>query len=289
VAEFSGERAYALLEEFCAIGPRVPGSAEHRRSLDWLVEHLRGVGDEVYTQSFVHHPAPGHPLAQADTTLCRTGLRMFNIVCRFDPHRGNRILLAAHWDCRPFCDADPDTALRRLPVPGANDAASAVAVLLELARIISAEPLARGVDIVLFDGEDFGRQGHLEEYLLGSRHFAANLPRPAPRAAILLDMVGDADLRLPIEAISWRAAPELCREVWETAELLGHQDVFVDEIGAAITDDHVPLLAAGIPAIDIIDFDFPEWHTTRDTPATCAPRSLQIVGEVMLEYLRNRR
>lgn len=279
---FDGERAFALLVELCDFGPRVPGAPAHRVSGDWLLEQLRASCDAVEEERFVHLPSSGHPLAAAHPD----GIAMRNIVGRFMPEARRRVLLAAHWDSRPFCDQESDSALRVLPVLGANDAASGVAVLLHLAERFAADPPPVGVDIVFFDGEDFGQQGNLDEYFLGSREHARRLGWPRPEAGILLDMVGERDLRLPIEAISWQHAPGLVRAVWNTARELGLDHVFVASVGPGVQDDHLPMLEAGVPMIDIIDFDFPEWHTNRDTPAVCAPESLEAVGRVVEEVLR---
>lgn len=280
---FDGERAFALLEELCAFGPRVPGGEAHRLAGDWLLERLRRDCDEAIEERFVHAPSAGHPLAAAHPD----GIAMRNLVGRVGPGAQRRVLLAAHWDSRPFSDQESDSARAALPVLGANDAASGVAVLLLLAERFAAAPPAVGVDFVLFDGEDFGQQGNLDEYFLGSREHARRLGWPRPEAGILLDMVGDRDLRLPIEAYSWRHAPDLVRAIWNTARELGLDGIFAPVVGPAVMDDHLPLLEAGVPCIDIIDFDYPEWHTNGDTPDACSPESLQAVGRVLEEVLRS--
>jgi len=225
-------------------------------------------------------------MARRTPALAKEGLRMRNLVCRFQPKATRRVLLAAHWDSRPFADLDPDRGKRHQAVLGANDAASGVVVLLELARCLKARPPAFGVDIVLFDGEDWGEQGRLDEYFLGSRHYARQLGRPMPVAGVLLDMVGDRRLAIPQEPYSLQAAPELMERVWSLAERLGYGHIFLREIGPAVQDDHLPLIQRGVPMIDIIDFDYPEWHTTRDTPAACSAASLEAVGRVVEALLR---
>jgi hypothetical protein len=283
---FSGAKAYQQLKDLCALGARVPGSPAARKAGDWLLTKLKALGDETWEQAFTHKVRANHPLAKRDKTLSTQGLRMRNLVCRFRPRETRRLLLAAHWDSRPFADMDPVKANRVKPVLGANDAASGVVVLLELARCLKAQPPGMGVDIVLFDGEDFGEQGHLDEYFLGSRFYARNLGRPRPEAGILLDMVGDKNLRLPLEPFSRQAAPDLQDRVWDLAEGLGLGDIFVREPGPAVQDDHLPLIERGVPMIDIIDFEYPQWHTLQDTPATCSPASLEAVGRVLETLIR---
>lgn len=285
-AQFSGERAYAQLKTLCAFGPRVPGSSAARKSGDWLFTTLRGLGDEVWEQAFTHVVRKGHPMAKGHPEWSSKGLRMRNIVCRFKPKATRRLLLAAHWDSRPFADMDPDRARRSQPVLGANDSGSGVAILLELARCLKAQAPGIGVDLVLFDGEDWGPQGHLEEYFLGSKAYARSLGRPLPEAGILLDMVGDSKLSLPIEPYSQQAAPELVERIWSTAERLGYGHIFVRDLGPAVQDDHLPLIQRGVPTVDIIDFDYPQWHTTKDTPAACSAASLDAVGKVVEAVVR---
>jgi len=283
---FNGERAYAQLKSLCAMGPRVPGSPAARKAGDWLLQTLRGLGDEAWEQPFTHVVRKGHPMAKGHPEWSTRGLPMRNIVCRFKPKAARRVLLAAHWDSRPFADMDPDRSKRQQPVPGANDAASGVVVLLELARCLKAKAPSMGVDIVFFDGEDWGPQGHLEEYFLGSKAYARSLGRPLPEAGILLDMVGDRNLSLPMEPFSLQAAPELVERLWNTAERLGFGHLFLRETGPAVQDDHLPLIQRGVPMVDIIDFDYPEWHTLRDTPAACSAASLDAVGKVVEAFVR---
>ena len=286
-AGVNGERAYQLLEELCEFGPRVPGTEAWLKSSHWLQEQLEAHCDEVWRQSFRATLPADHPLAETDTAWTGAGFQMFNIVGRIAPWKERRFLLGAHWDSRPFCDHDPDPDHRSDPVLGANDAAGAVTLLIELARVLKEEDPVVGIDIVFFDGEDLGREGKLEEYLLGSDYFARHLPDPRPEQGILLDMCTESDLRIPLEPYSLRAAPRLCNQIWTTAEELGYGSIFVRETGPAIYDDHTQLIEAGVPMVDIIDFDFPEWHTRRDTPDVCDPRSMQIVGDVVLQTIMN--
>ncbi len=203
-----------------------------------------------------------------------------NILGRFGPEGGDRLLLVAHWDTRPWADLDPDPARRHLPIPGANDGASGVAVLLEVARAFSQNPPAGGVDILFADGEDLGRPDDPQGFCRGTRRFAAH-GVGRYRRAIVVDMVGDADLAVPIEETSLRLAPEVVDWVWERGRRL-EPDVFTTRVGFSVYDDHVPLLEAGLPSVDLIDFDYPAWHTAGDDLSQVSAASLGAVGRVVL-------
>jgi Zn-dependent M28 family amino/carboxypeptidase len=205
----------------------------------------------------------------------------------FNAQATERILLCAHWDTRPYADQDPDPQKRTRPILGANDGASGVAVLLEVARVLRQIPPVKGVDIVLFDGEDYGRgfNGDTSDYFLGARRFAAvNKGKYAPRLGILLDMIGDKDLTIYYEGNSNRTYPDHVARVWQAAAVLGYKQ-FIRQGKYTISDDHIPLLEAGIPCIDLIDFDYPPWHTAGDTPDKCSPQSLKSVGDVVLKVV----
>ena len=257
---FDGVRALSDVERQVAFGPRLPGSAAHAQSLDWMESELTAAGWTVQRQSL---SALGHPLT--------------NLVA-FRGEAAPQVLLGAHFDTRLVADRDTNEARRAQPGPGANDGASGVAVLLELARTLPADAVP--VWIVFFDAEDNGRLPGWE-WSLGSAAFAENMT-VRPQQMVLLDMVGDRDLLLPMEQNS---DPGLRASIWETAARLGHDDVFVPELGLAITDDHLPFLEAGIPAVDIIDLDYSYWHTTQDTPDKVSSESLQIVGDVIWTWL----
>ena len=213
--QFTGEAAWRYLNVQCDFGPRPPGSAAHEKTVLFITGHLKERGAEVTLQRFKR----GDPYA--DRTMDFT-----NIVGSFAPDRKKRILLAAHYDTRPWADQETADSLRTLPIVGANDGASGVAVLLEIADMLSVEmPNGLGVDLVFFDGEDYGKEGDLDHYLIGSRHFAANLGGYRPECAVLLDMVGAADARIRQEGNSMGAAPELVDEIFRRAETLG-LDVF---------------------------------------------------------------
>jgi len=273
---FDGEHAFALLEKQCAFGPRVPGTEAHRQCRAFLLEELSKYADHVVEQTFDHH------IDRLDRTVTLT-----NLVADFNLNAGRRVLLAAHWDSRPWADEDPDSRNHDQPIPGANDGASGVAVLLEIARILKATPPPIGVDIVLFDGEDLGTPGEPRTYAIGSQYFARHKDsRYLPMFGILLDMVGDRDLQIYKEANSMRYASGIVDQVWGMASRLD-LDEFMPNMRHEVFDDHVPLIEAGVPMIDLIDFDYSHWHTLADTPENCAAASLETVGKVVLAVLYN--
>lgn len=266
---FDAERAFAYLKKQCEFGPRPPGSAPHKATQNYLFTELQKFANRVSRQAYEFK------------TEGRT-LQMNNILAQFGPQRGETLLLAAHWDTRPIADHDPNPENRSKPILGANDGASGVAVLLEIARILKAQPPPRRVLIVLFDGEDYGRT--VDTMFIGSRYFAQNMGEWKPDYGILLDMVGDKDLQLPIERYSWQANREFTEAIWQRAAELGLAP-FQPRLGAAIMDDHVPLIQAGIPMVDIIDFDYPHWHTLEDTVDKCSAKSLEVVGTLVLSVI----
>jgi glutaminyl-peptide cyclotransferase len=278
IPEFHNTHAFELLVRQTSFGPRNPGSSGHRDCLQFLVSSLKSCSDHVRTQEFAHAGYDGQKL------------QLTNVIASFKPEATSRILLCAHWDTRPRAERDENPARRNDPIIGANDGASGVAVLLELANIFKSTPPPIGVDLVLFDGEDYGREGDTERYLLGSRYYARSVPADRqPRYGILLDMVGDANLELPKEQNSIRFAPDVVRTVWNTARELGIPQ-FIDQVGDEILDDHIPLNEVGIKTIDIIDFEYPDathnyWHTHNDTPEHCSAESLGAVGTVLVHVV----
>ncbi len=270
---FDKKKAFVFLVEQCSFGPRNPGSAGHSKCLQYLNSTLKKYSSNVRLQNFSHFDP------KKNVTLNLT-----NLIASFPGTSvsGEKILLCAHWDTRPH--ADQDTADRDKPIIGANDGASGVAVLLEIARLFKNSPPPIGVDIIFFDGEDYGQEGDLAQYLLGSKYFAANNPPLNYRSGILLDLIGEKDLSIPKEKYSYDYLPDYVDKVWEIAAYLG-KTVFINEIGPEVYDDHKPLIDAGIPCIDIIDFDYKYWHTHADTPDKCSEESLFAVGEVVLEFV----
>jgi hypothetical protein len=275
-AGFDATRSWADLEAQIAFGPRVPGTPAHTSCRDWLQQSLKATTDDVTLQNFSRQ-------------IGGKTVQMWNVVAHFTgtgPAPRQRVLLCAHWDSRPTADKDPDPAKRFTPIDGADDGASGVAILLELARQLKAYPIARDVTIVFFDGEDYGPL--IDNMLLGSKYYAAHLPTPKPSWGILLDMVGDKDLGIYREPSSELAAKAVNNRVFSAAKTLGFLRTatlpgFIDApYQYAITDDHTPLNDAGVPTADLIDFDYPYWHTTQDTADKCSKESLRVVGKTVL-------
>ncbi len=268
-SSFNEVRAFRYLEKQCSFGPRVPNSKAHKDQLRWMKkELLTHKGAVVRLDSFQHFDK------KRDITLNLT-----NVSVVFKGKGNGRRLFCAHWDCRPWADSDPNPLFRNEGVPGANDGASGVAVLMEVCHSLAAKPPPVTIEIVFFDGEDYGMND--DQWCIGSKHFAKNVNPSEYSYAILLDMIGDSDLRIPMELNSLRRAPQLTNRVFDIAEKLGLK-AFVKEKGLAIYDDHIPLLDRGIPTIDLIDFDYPYWHTVSDTPDKCSPQSLREVGLLVL-------
>ncbi|TVQ66563.1 MAG: M28 family peptidase [Balneolaceae bacterium] len=287
VPVFSSENAYHFIKEQVDFGPRVPNTAAHRNTILYLNNHFRETAGNsaVYVQSF-------QTVAYGDT------LNLFNLIASFAPQKSDRILLAAHWDTRPMAELDPDDP--DSPIPGADDGGSGVGVLMELASIFAEHEPPVGVDIILFDGEDYGKPSDLDNYFLGSRHWGENPPVPGykPRFGILLDMVGGTGAVFPREGYSMRFAPDLVNEIWSVAAEFGFGELFSDERGGFIQDDHIIVeRLTGIPMINIIHHrvdalgtvHFPfYWHTHEDNMDIIDRDVLQAVGEVLLELIYNR-
>ncbi len=274
--EFTGQAAWRYLKKQCSLGARPPGTAAHDKTIRLIADHLKSRGAEVTLQRFTR----GDPYA--DRSLVFT-----NVIGSFSPDRKKRVLLGAHFDTRPWADREETDSLRSVPIVGANDGASGVAVLMEIADLIGAVmPKDIGVDLVFFDGEDYGKEGDLEHYLIGSKYFAANLGGYRPEFAIILDMIGAADAQIQKEENSLVGAPDITDEIFRRAESLG-LGIFVSQRGGAIYDDHIPLLLAGIPAVDLISFPYAYWHTLGDTPDKCSKKSLREVGILVADVLYN--
>ncbi|MEO1496468.1 MAG: M28 family peptidase [Planctomycetota bacterium] len=284
------ERAFGYLSAICELGPRPSGSVGMREQQELVATHFEEHGAEVRRQTFrVRNPLGGPRVA------------MTNIIARWRLDEPDRVLLCAHYDTRPLPDRDPNPiARRRGRFIGANDGASGVAALMELAHLLAVYDGPLGVDVVLFDGEELVYVDRRDPYFLGSRYFAEAYKKRKPlpdgppwryRAAILLDMVGDADLQLYQERYSYRneKTRPLVLEVWSTAQRLGVEE-FIPRVKHTVRDDHLALQRYGdIPAIDIIDFDYPAWHTESDTPRRCSGDSLAKVGWVVWEWLLSQR
>lgn len=282
VPRFDEDHAFSYLVAQCDFGPRNPGSDGYYACLDYLITELDQSANEIILQDFSYQER-----------RYNKQYNLQNIIARFNPDSEFQTVISAHWDTRPWADQEDLRQDRDQPIIGANDGASGVAILLELAKIMGENPPPIGVNLVFFDGEDLGVPGENETYCQGSRFFAKNLPIPRPDEAINLDMVGDKQLVLPIERYSLEYHPKLVRHLWDRAKDMG-LDAFIGRVDYAIYDDHIPLNEiAGIPSIDIIDFKYPNsyanfWHTMNDIPENCSEESLGQVGALMVDYIYNR-
>ena len=279
IPSFDQNSAFQYLLDQCSFGPRNPGSEGHKQFSEYLETYLLSLSPNVIVQEFSYQ--------EHLTDTKREGK---NLIAQFNLESNERLLLGAHWDTRSLSDEDPDEGKKSLPVLGANDGASGTAVLMELASIFSQNIPPIGIDLVFFDAEDVGINGQPYTFAMGSEYFSKNLPIAKPQSAIIVDMVGDKYLKIPIERFSYQINPEMVKEIWSLANELD-LNAFEYKVGYEIYDDHVPLWEnAQIPAIDIIDFDYPNlfynhWHTQNDTPENCSPQSLHQVGTLLLNYV----
>lgn len=263
---FSGSEAYAHVVAQCAFGPRIPGSKAHAQTMAYIESFVREHGFQVSLQNFTYYNQ------QLSSDMEGTNIIASKL------GGTTTIILGAHYDTRPFADS-PSSENKSAPVPGADDGASGVAVLLELTRALEHARLNYTLTMVFLDAEDSGQS--FEGFALGAAHYASTLRKGDVKAVIILDMVGDRDLKIKRELYSDRS---LNRLIWKYAAQLNYT-AFLDRDGYSIYDDHVPFLKAGIPAADIIDFDYPYWHTPRDTPDKVSAKSLEVVGRTVELFL----
>ena len=290
IPEFNADSAYQYVKMQTDMGPRVPGTETHKKAAERLTQELKRHGAQTSVQEFV--------AKSFDNQL----LKGYNIVGSYNPQAKSRILLFAHWDTRPFADTDQDKANHRKPIDGANDGASGVGVLLEIARQLQTQDTRLGIDILFFDLEDYGApyfakdNSNGESYCLGSQYWAKTPHQPGYRAryGILLDMVGDKNARFSRDLFSMRFAPSVVDKVWNTAQKLGYGNYFVNQDGSYLTDDHIYVNQYGIPSIDIVDYDSnrekgfaDSWHTQDDTIDNIDPATLKAVGQTLLEVIYN--
>ena len=288
IPAFNADSAYNYIKKQLDFGPRVPGSEAHAQCAEWLVKFFSDKADTVFVQNFRTRLYNGN------------GIDGKNIIATFNPEFKKRILLAAHWDSRPFADCDPDEKNWNTPIDGANDGASGVGVLMEIARLLKDNKINAGVDIILFDLEDYGAPRYLnlmtnDDWALGSQYWSKNPHVYNYRAyfGILLDMVGASNPRFPKEYYSYELAPSLSDKVWKTAHEMGYYDYFINEIGHPINDDHIYVnINAKIPMIDIIHLVdseetsfYPYWHTLKDNIEQIDSKTLGMVGNVVVNVI----
>lgn len=278
VSAFNSERAFDFLLKQVEFGPRVPDTEESRKTQDFIAQKLREAGAQVLRQKF-------------SVTYRGKTYQMANIIGIIKGKSERKVLLCAHYDTRPVADQDPNPANRDKPIPGANDGASGVAVLLEITQVLKNYQPPRTVVFVFFDGEDLG---DIEDggMFFGSKYFARNLTVDGinlkAEKGVLLDMVGDRNFKSNDEWYSRLYALQVVSEIIQAAQRLGYGRYFFQPPTLTILDDHVPLNEiAGIPTANIIDFDYPYWHTLQDTPDKCSPQTLAIVGKTVLQWLMN--
>jgi len=257
---FNGNRAFEDVEKQLSFGPRTPGSSSHQDFIEWLMSELEKSG---WQSSIQQGEMMGNPVKN---------------ILALRGEESPEIILVAHYDSRFFADNDPDPKKQSQPVPGANDGASGVALLVELSRILPDDTVPIG--LLFTDAEDNGRISGWD-WILGARYFVSTMPF-RPRAVIVVDMIGDRDLNIYRELNS---DPVLTSQIWDVAKSLGYEAHFINETKHSIIDDHLPFLEAGIPSVDIIDIEYPYWHTTEDTLDKISPNSLAVVGETLLQWL----
>ena len=287
--DFNADSAYIYLQEQCDFGPRTMNSVAHDKCEKWIIQKFEQYGCKVTTQKATLNGYDGTPL------------RSTNIIASYNPEATTRIMFCAHWDCRPWADNDPDSTNWHKPIIAANDAASGVGVMIELARILKGSGLELGVDFICFDAEDYGTPQWFEgedpgdTWALGAQYFANNLPEGyAPRYGILLDMVGGVGAKFYREGMSMQYAPAIVKKVWNAARQVGYGSYFPKADGGMITDDHIPVnQTANIPCIDVIPYypdcaqsSFgPTWHTIADNMDNIDKNTLKAVGQTMVQVL----
>ena len=287
---FCTDSAYQYCKTQCDFGPRTMNSKAHDDCEQWIISKFKSFGMEVIPQKTVLKGYDG------------TSLNSTNIIASYLPEIKDRVLLCAHWDSRPWADNDPDEANHKTPVMAANDGASGVAVMLEIARLLSQDTLKLGVDFICFDAEDWGipqwsdADYDGDSWALGSQYWAANLHKKGYKArfGILLDMVGGQGSQFYKEGLSVQYASNIVDKVWRAAQVVGYGSMFPTQLGGSVTDDHVPVnTKAKIPTIDIIPYypnceqsTFgPTWHTVNDDMEHIDKNTLQAVGQTLIQVL----
>ena len=291
IPSFNADSAYNYVKKQLDFGPRVPGSDAHKQCANWFINFFEEKADTVYIQDFKTRLYDGKAIDGK------------NIIASFNPNAKKRIILAAHWDSRPFADHDPAENNWNTPIDGANDGASGVGIIMEIARLLNQNPINIGIDMILFDLEDYGAPQQLnymsnDDWALGSQYWAKHPHIYNYKAyfGILLDMVGAANPKFPKEYYSQQFAAWVSNEVWRIAREIGYADYFSNEIGHPINDDHIAMnTIAKIPTIDIIHLEndsengsfYPYWHTLNDNLEQIDAKTLEMVGNVVLNVIYN--
>ncbi|KAA6301027.1 MAG: hypothetical protein EZS26_002808 [Candidatus Ordinivivax streblomastigis] len=291
VPELDADSAYHYTAQQVAFGPRVPNTPAHQACGNYLADELRRFGAEVIEQETTLY------------TYKQQAIHSKNIIASFQPENKNRVLLCAHWDSRPFADQDPNPVNHKHAIDGANDGAGACGLLLEIARQIGLQSTTTGIDIILFDAEDWGTPEFEQEiygsqgWCLGSQYWAQHphIPNYSARFGILLDMVSAPNAQFYKEYFSMRNAQRIVTKVWATAEVLGYNQYFINQEGPAITDDHNEIFKyRHIPCIDIIQTDANDnhrfgtyWHTLNDNMQAVSTETMKAVGQVVLSVIYN--
>ena len=289
-ADFNADSAYQFVNEQVKFGPRVTNSKAHIKCASWLEQTLKKYSQHVFVQPFTAKAYNG------------TVLNCKNIIASFNPKSSIRVLICSHWDSRPYADNDPDSTLHRTPIDGANDGASGVGIIIEIARQLRISPAAIGVDLLLLDAEDYGAPqdaGYTgsDDWALGSQYWSRNphVQGYTARYGILLDMVGAENAVFTLEGTSMYYAPDIAQRIWNIGASIGYSDYFSSERTNAITDDHVYInQLRQIPTIDIIQHDqstqsgfYKYWHTVNDNMENISKQTLMAVGQTVLTAIRN--
>ncbi len=289
-ADFNADTAWYFVNEQVKFGPRVPNSKAHAECAAWLEKTLKKYTSQVFVQPFIAKAYNG------------TSLNCRNIIASINPKNATRVLLCSHWDSRPFADNDPDTAMHRTPIDGANDGASGVGILLEIARQLRISSPAIGVDILLLDGEDYGAPqdaGFIgtDDWALGAQYWSRypHVPAYSARYGILLDMVGAENAVFTMEGTSMYYAPDVAQKIWKIGAMIGYSNYFSTERSNALTDDHLYInQLRQVPTIDIIQHDqstqsgfYQYWHTIKDNMKGISKPTLMAVGQTVLTAVRN--
>lgn len=279
-AAFEAQRALGYLEALCKIGPRISGSEGMKKQQQMLEKHFKDQGGTIRWQRFT---------ATQKSDPRRQKVPMANLIVSWHPDRERRVILCSHYDTRPLADQERDARDWHKPFLSANDGGSGVALLMELAHHMKDMKINVGVDFVCFDGEEYVFERD-DEYFFGSKHFGQEYRRsrgkPFYGAAVLLDMIAGKKPHFPIDPYSWERAPDLVGAIWSIAKELECSAFDGGSFGSGVQDDHIALNQNGIPAIDIIDFNYPHWHKLSDKPENCSGESMEQVAKVLSVWLQ---